>query len=415
MAGRSILVRDIPPEIRNWIARECSEKDLSQQELLLQLLGEASSTRLQPGLFQAPLAPAAPAPAAGMPFGFIDLFAGIGGMRLGLERLGGRCLFTSEWDRYAAKTYKAWFGEEPHGDLTKILPADIPHHDVLAAGFPCQPFSIAGVSKKNSLGRAHGFKDATQGNLFFNLASIIEIKRPPAILLENVKNLQSHDGGRTWAVIRSTLEELGYCIFTKVIDAAAWVPQHRERIFIVGFDRKVFGDSPPFEFPTAPSDAPPKFKSILEESPDPKYTLSSHLWGYLQEYARRHQEKGNGFGFGMANPEGRTRTLSARYFKDGSEILIAQADKGPRRLTPREAARLMGFPDELPVVVSDTQAYKQFGNAVVPRVVSAVGASIVKVLEWHLSQSRGGCLVKRPDEKKRRALRVEEQDAVASL
>lgn len=415
MAGRSILVRDIPVAVRDWIARECELQDVSQQELMLQLLGEASLAKSQMKLFQSQSGPAAPAPLPGMPFGFIDLFAGIGGMRLGLERLGGRCLFTSEWDRYAAKTYKAWFGEEPHGDLTKILPAEIPHHDVLAAGFPCQPFSIAGVSKKNSLGRAHGFKDATQGNLFFNLASIIENKRPPAILLENVKNLQSHDGGRTWTVIRSTLEELGYCIFTKVIDAAAWVPQHRERIFIVGFDRNVFGDSPPFEFPTGPAGEPPKFKSVLEEKPDPKYTLSSHLWEYLQEYARRHQEKGNGFGYGIGNPEGRTRTLSARYYKDGSEILIAQPRKGPRRLTPREAARLMGFPDELPVVVSDTQAYKQFGNAVVPTVVSAVGAGIVKVLEWHLQKSRGGCLVKWPEEKKARAKRVEEQDAVPSL
>lgn len=393
MSGHNILVRDIPPEVRSWIARESAERSLSQQELLLQLLQDVSTGTSQLTLFQ-PTRPAAPSPATGMPFGFIDLFAGIGGLRLGLERLGGRCLFSSEWDRYCQKTYKAWFGDEVSGDLTKITPADIPDHDLLAAGFPCQPFSIAGVSKKNSLGRAHGFKDATQGNLFFTLATIIGIKRPPAILLENVKNLQSHDKGRTWNVIRSTLEELDYCIFTKVIDAAAYVPQHRERIFIVGFDKRVFGDNPPYKFPGSPDGDPPKLKDILEEKVDAKYTLSDHLWSYLQEYAKRHQERGNGFGFGLAKRDGVTRTLSARYYKDGSEILIPQARKAPRRLTPSECARLMGFPDDLPIVVSDTQAYKQFGNAVVPKVVTAVATGIVKVLEWHLTESRQGCLVK---------------------
>jgi DNA (cytosine-5)-methyltransferase 1 len=394
MAGQSILVRGIPPQVRDWIAQECDQRSVSQQQLMLYVLEQASAAPYQADLFRNGQRPAAPAPATGMPFGFIDLFAGIGGLRLGLERVGGRCLFSSEWDRYCQKTYKAWFGEEPAGDITKILAADIPDHDLLAAGFPCQPFSIAGVSKKNSLGRAHGFKDATQGNLFFNLASIIQIKRPPAILLENVKNLQSHDQGRTWNVIKSTLEDLEYRIFTRVIDAAAWVPQHRERIFIVGFDRRVFGDGPPFEFPPTPEAEAPKLKTILEPDPDPKYILSAHLWDYLQAYARRHKEKGNGFGFGFGNPEGVTRTLSARYFKDGSEILIARGRGRPRRLTPRECARLMGFPDSLPIVVSDTQAYKQFGNALVPAVAAAVAAQIVRVLEWHLVQTRGGCLVK---------------------
>ena len=394
MAGRSILVRDIPPQIRSWISRECAHRSLSQQELMLQVLEQAAVGGEQLALFNEIRRPAAPAPAAGMPFGFIDLFAGIGGLRLGLERVGGRCLFSSEWDRYCQKTYKAWFGEEPAGDITKILPTNIPDHDLLAAGFPCQPFSIAGVSKKNSLGRAHGFKDESQGNLFFTLAAIIQIKRPPAILLENVKNLQSHDGTRTWNVIRSTLEGLDYRLFTKVIDADAWVPQHRERIFIVGFDRKVFGEKPPFSFPDPPPGDPPQLRSILESTADTKYTLSNHLWRYLQEYAERHRKKGNGFGFGLADLDGVSRTLSARYYKDGSEILIPQPPKPPRRLTVRETARLMGFPDSLPIVVSDTQAYKQFGNAIVPAVASAVALQIVKVLEWHLAEKRGGCLLK---------------------
>jgi DNA (cytosine-5)-methyltransferase 1 len=413
MAGQSILVRDVPAVVREWIDRECKDRSLKQQELMLQLLQQAVSGA-QADLFREEQRPAAPAPAMGMPFGFIDLFAGIGGLRLGLQRVGGRCLFSSEWDSYCKKTYKAWFGEEPEGDITKIKPADIPNHDLLAAGFPCQPFSIAGVSKKNSLGRAHGFKDATQGNLFFNLASIIQIKRPPAILLENVKNLQSHDKGRTWQVIRSTLEDLDYRIFTQVMDAASWVPQHRERIFIVGFDRRVFGESPPFVFPTPPKNRP-KFESILESSPDGKYTLSSHLWQYLKAYAERHREKGNGFGYGMAPLEGVTRTLSARYYKDGSEILIAQSGKQcPRRLTPREAARLMGFPDYLPIVVSDTQAYKQFGNAVVPDVVAAIAAEIVRVLEWHLAHTRGGCIVKATTDRKQMRS-AESRDAISNL
>lgn len=353
--------------------------------------GAAPTSQL--GLFNGDTRPAAPGPGPGLPFGFIDLFAGIGGMRIGLERLGGRCLFTSEWDKYCQKTYKAWFGDEVAGDITKISASDIPDHDVLAAGFPCQPFSIAGVSKKNSLGRAHGFKDATQGNLFFNLATIIQIKRPPAIMLENVKNLRSHDKGRTWNVIRSTLEDLDYAIFDNVIDAAAWVPQHRERIFIVGFDRRVFGNAPPFRFPEEPTNNAPKLRSILEKKPDRKYTLTEHLWKYLQAYAARHKEKGNGFGYGLADLDGVTRTLSARYYKDGSEILISRGGKPPRRLTVRESARLMGFPDDLPIVVSDTQAYKQFGNAVVPAVVEAVGAEISRVLAWHLLKTRGGCQV----------------------
>lgn len=315
-------------------------------------------------------------------FKFIDLFAGIGGFRFALEKLGGDCVFSSEWDKYAQKTYSAWFGEVPSGDLTSIDPLSIPDHDILAAGFPCQPFSLAGVSKKISLGRAHGFKDKKQGNLFFVLADIIEAKRPPVVLLENVKNLTSHDKGRTWSIIKSTLEDrLGYKVYHRIFDAAHWVPQHRERVFIVGFDKKVFGENPTFEFAE-----PPKNKkmlaSILEEKPEAKYTLTDNLWAYLQAYAKKHQEKGNGFGFGIADPSGVTRTLSARYHKDGSEILLDQGrGKNPRRLTPKECMKLMGYPSNKNIVVSDTQAYRQFGNGVVVPVVEHVAKCIIPLLE----------------------------------
>jgi DNA (cytosine-5)-methyltransferase 1 len=314
-------------------------------------------------------------------FTFIDLFAGIGGFRLALERLGGKCLFSCEWDKYSRKTYEAWFGEVPHGDIRELDLAAIPDHDLLAAGFPCQPFSLAGVSKKNSLGREHGFRCNTQGTLFFRLAEIIEAKRPAAILLENVKNLRSHDRGRTWRVVRETLEELDYWVFSEVIDASAWVPQHRERVYIAGFDRRRFPMMPQFCFPSAPKRRT-NFGGILEANPDPKYTLSAHLWKYLQDYAEKHRAKGHGFGFGIADPAGIARTLSARYYKDGSEILIAQNGGSPRRLTPRECARLMGFDQwcEEKIVVSDTQAYRQFGNAVVPKVIEAIGREMVEFL-----------------------------------
>jgi DNA (cytosine-5)-methyltransferase 1 len=314
------------------------------------------------------------------PFTFIDLFAGIGGFRIALEKLGGECQFSSEWDRYSRKTYEAWFGEAPFGDIRKVNPAEVPAHDILAAGFPCQPFSIAGVSKKNSLGRSHGFDCNTQGTLFFDLARIVEAKRPPVLFLENVKNLRSHDKGRTWGVIQATLEELGYWVFADIVDAAGWVPQHRERVYIVCFDKARFAHEPAFAFPAGK--ARPALRKILEPTPDPKYTLSPHLWNYLQKYAAKHRAKGNGFGFGIADPDGITRTLSARYYKDGSEILINQNGGPPRRLTPRECARLMGFDKwcEEKIVVSDTQAYRQFGNAVSPKVIEAVGREILKVL-----------------------------------
>lgn len=383
MASSQLLIRDVPNEIAAWIEREKEARKMSQQEFLLSALKNAMAQPAEPTLFDFAVQESVVEGAAGIPFQFIDLFAGIGGLRLGLERAGGRCVFSSEWDRYSQKTYKAWFNELPAGDITKIDPSSIPDHDVLAAGFPCQPFSIAGVSKKISLGRAHGFKDVAQGTLFFHVVTIAEIKRPAVIFLENVKNLLSHDGGRTWDVIHASLLKLGYKVFHQVIDAGSLVPQHRERIFIVAFDPRVFGESPPFRFPQLPEKGPP-FRSILEENPDPKYTLSDHLWGYLQEYARKHKEKGNGFGFGLADLDGVARTLSARYYKDGSEILIPQKGRNPRRLMPREAARLMGFPDNLPIVVSDTQAYKQFGNAVVPLVAEAVAKQILEVFAWKL-------------------------------
>ena len=370
---------------------------MTQQEFVLSVLEQTHEHHLaeQLPLF-ARVPPLDSIAAEQIPFTFTDFFAGIGGFRIGLEKLGGRCVFSCEWDKYAQKTYRTWFGETPAGDIRKLKPSEIPDHDVLTGGFPCQPFSIAGVSKKKSLGHPHGFKCESQGNLFFHLATIAGVKRPPVLFLENVKNLQSHDKGRTWDVILRTLEDLEYKVFPKVIDAAAWVPQHRERIYIVCFDTKVFGDSPPFEFPAAPPGPRPKIADILESQPGAQYTLSDHLWDYLQKYAEKHKAKGNGFGYGLANLEGVARTLSARYFKDGSEILIPQKlGPAPRRLTPRECARLMGFDDRYKIPVSDTQAYRQFGNAVVPKVVEAVAGQIRKVLAWQLARTKNGCLLKR--------------------
>jgi DNA (cytosine-5)-methyltransferase 1 len=398
---RDLLIRDVPDEIHGWIKEQSHERRLTQKEFSISALQTAKGGGTFPLFDQPQVVPSEP---GSVPFSFVDLFAGIGGMRIALQALGGRCAFTSEWDRYCQKTYHAWFGETPKGDITKIDPLDIPDHDLLAAGFPCQPFSIAGVSKKKSLGRAHGFKDRTQGTLFFHLASIIEVKRPPVVLLENVKNLQSHDGRRTWAVIESTLKELRYEVFSKVIDAASWVPQHRERIFIVAFDKDVFGEHPPFEFPSPPAEPAPKFGSILEKAPEKRYTLTDHLWRYLQAYKQKHSDAGNGFGFGLVNLDGVSRTLSARYYKDGSEILIPQSGRNPRRLTPREAARLMGFDDRLEIVVSDTQAYKQFGNALVPAVAKSVATGIVRVMAWRVLHSANGCLLKAGRAPRRRAV-----------
>ncbi len=315
-------------------------------------------------------------------FKFIDLFAGIGGMRLAFEAAGGDCVFSSEYNPYAQLTYEANFGEKPAGDITKIDEHEIPDHDILVAGFPCQPFSIAGVSKKQSLNRPHGFLDKTQGTLFFDVARIINAKKPKAFLLENVKNLISHDKGRTFQTILDVLEEEGYSVHSKVVDARGHVPQHRERIYIVGFLKNL-----DFKFPNSPAQGP-LLGSILERTVDPKYTLSEKLWNYLQGYAEKHRALGNGFGFGLFGPSDVARTLSARYYKDGSEILIRQKGKtSPRRLTPRECARLMGFPESFRIVVSDTQAYKQFGNSVAVPVVRNIALAMFKSLQASLEKS----------------------------
>lgn len=311
---------------------------------------------------------------------FIDLFAGIGGMRIAFENADCSCVYSCEWNPYSQKTYFANFLEMPEGDITKVKENDIPDHDILVAGFPCQPFSLAGVSKKNSLGRPTGFKDKTQGTLFFDVCRILEAKRPKALLLENVKNLVSHDKKRTFQTILEALDQLDYEIYYQIIDGQNYVPQHRERIMIVGFDRKRYG-TPRFEFKITPVLPKPKVSDILQKNPDDKYTLSDHLWEYLQSYAEKHRKKGNGFGYGIASLDGITRTLSARYHKDGSEILIAQEEKNPRRLTPRECARLQGFPETFKIPVSDTRAYMQFGNSVVVPAVEEVAREIVNTLD----------------------------------
>jgi len=341
-------------------------------------------------------------------FTFVDLFAGIGGMRLGFEAAGGRCVFTSEWDRNAQRTYRANFGcgHEIAGDIRAVREDEIPPHDLLLAGFPCQPFSIAGVSKKNALGRPHGFLCRTQGTLFFEVARILAHHRPAAFLLENVRNLVSHDRGRTFRTIEDTLAgELGYHVTWRVIDAHSFVPQHRERIFIAGFR-----DGSGFNLIDLEVPRPgPCLASILHaedgsEYAEPpyttgplafvseKYVLTERLWTYLQAYAAKHRSKGNGFGFGLFGPEDHARTLSARYYKDGSEILIRRHPR-PRRLTPRECARLMGFdragrpPFRIPV--SDTQAYRQFGNAVVAPVVETIARAMAPFLSPEFTPPMG--------------------------
>jgi len=333
-------------------------------------------------------------------FRFVDLFAGIGGFRKAFDAVGGHCVMTSEWDKYSQKTYQANYQQgEDHlmvGDITHVEASDVPDHDVLLAGFPCQPFSIAGVSKKNSLGRKHGFRCESQGTLFFDVARLIAHHRPAAFLLENVKNLVSHDRGNTFRVIQETLrDDLGYQISSRVIDAKGYVPQHRERIFIAGFRESC-------DFSMERLDTPdprtgPRLSSILhpEDGSEPedghftdargsvtdKYVLSDKLWSYLQGYAEKHRQKGNGFGFGLCGKDDVARTLSARYYKDGSEILISRGPgNNPRRLTPRECARLMGFEEpgssNFEIPVSDTQAYRQFGNAVVVPVVKAIAQAM---------------------------------------
>lgn len=362
----------------------------------------------------------------GKSFRFIDLFAGIGGIRRGFEKIGGECVFTSEWDKYARITYQANNPDDKHplaGDITKVTRymEDIPDHDVLLAGFPCQPFSIAGVSKKNSLGRSHGFDCDTQGTLFFEIEKILQAKQPVAFLLENVKNLKSHDKGRTFKVIETTLRDKlspGYNIYPMVVDAKGLVPQHRERIFIVGFRKDIDTTLLGFDFTEDwktlfaewPAPDAVRLKHILHHceggqaevdtkmkkgftTPDgkvsDKYTLTTKLWEYLYAYAAKHKAKGNGFGYGMNTPDSTTRTLSARYYKDGSEILIDQGkNQRPRRLTPRECARLMGYDDDFIIPVSDTQAYKQFGNSVVAKVVERVAEKMHPHIERLIAENK---------------------------
>ena len=316
-------------------------------------------------------------------FTFIDLFAGMGGFRLAMQAQGGKCVFSSEWSKYAQKTYFANFGEMPFGDITKeSTKGYIPEHfDILCAGFPCQPFSSAGVSKKKSLGRETGFKDKTQGTLFFDVADIISRHRPKAFYLENVKNLTSHDKGNTFRIIRETLEELNYSIHYRVMDGQTYVPQHRERIMIVGFDRVRYHGEEEFNFPEQ-HEATRTIGEILDPNIDPKYTLSDKLWKYLQAYAEKHRAKGNGFGYGLVDLNGISRTLSARYYKDGSEILIPQGDDiNPRKLSPRECARLMGYPDTYRLdQVSDVQAYRQCGNSVIVPLITAVSEQIIQTI-----------------------------------
>lgn len=350
-------------------------------------------------------------------FRFVDLFAGIGGIRMGFAAHGGECVFTSEWNDYSKKTYVENYGNDHPfvGDIVPFPAEDVPNHDVLLGGFPCQPFSIAGVSKKNSLGRPHGFECTTQGTLFFDVARMIATKRPAAFLLENVKNLLSHDKGNTFDVIIQTLKhELGYDVHYKVIDGQHFTPQHRERIIIVGFREKTGFSWDDLRLPTDG----PRLASILhktdgtepvlewdgdkyfdhkKKSIQPKYTLTPNLWTYLQGYAEKHRAAGNGFGFGMAFPDSVTRTLSARYHKDGSEILVYQGTtKRPRRLTPRECARLMGFPDTFKIPVSDTQAYRQFGNSVVMPVMQEVARIMVPHIQALIANERDGIPLEMP-------------------
>lgn len=333
------------------------------------------------------------------PFTFVDLFAGIGGFRLGLTRAGGRCVYSCEIDEQARRTYEVNFGPCDWRDVRTLDADDLPDHDVLAAGFPCQPFSLAGVTKKTSLGLEHGFQDARSGNLFFEIVRLLRAKGPAVVLLENVKNLLSHDGGRTIKVILQELQAAGYETSLRVIDARAWVPQHRERTFLVGLHRDRF-QGRRFDFPHGPVMSPaPRLRDILDPWWDPKYVLSEGLWTYLQSYREKHRRRGNGFGFGLFGGDDIARTLSARYHKDGSEILIDTASRRPRRLTPAECARLMGFPtpridrggqpltesprepiEEFIIPVSDTQAYRQFGNSVVVAVVEHLGLAVARQL-----------------------------------
>lgn len=315
---------------------------------------------------------------------FIDLFAGIGGFHLAFESLGAKCVYSNDYDKFSQITYAENFGNIDGTDIHNVDEKRIPPFDILCAGFPCQPFSIAGVSKKNSMGRKHGFEDEKQGNLFFEIIRIVNYHKPPVLFLENVKNLKSHDKGNTWKVIEKELDNAGYYVFSKIVDAKNYVPQHRERVFIICFRKEQFPDIE-FKFPETTIPRKLDLKDILETNVDTKYTLSDKLWGYLQKHKENSKKKGNGFGFGLVDPEidKDTRTLSARYHKDGSEILIKQEGKNPRRLTPRECARLQGFPEDFKISVSNTQAYRQFGNSVAVPAIKATAEQILKTINQY--------------------------------
>lgn len=306
---------------------------------------------------------------------FIDLFAGIGGFRLALEANGCQCVFSSEIDKFARQTYAANFNEIPAGDITQISVDDIPDFDILVGGFPCQPFSLAGIGTKNYLGKKTGFEDKTSGTLFFEICRILQAKRPKAFLLENVKNLASHDKGKTFKIILESLEELGYHVFYKVLDAQQYVPQHRERMVLVGFK-----DECNFEFKLNPPQSCTAIEEILEDVVDDSFTLSDRMWEWTKNHVAKHQSLGHGFSISLIQPGTIANTLTAHYYKDGKEILVPQVDKNPRKLTPRECARLQGFPDSFKIVCSKTQAYKQFGNSVVVPLMIDVARLIVEQL-----------------------------------
>lgn len=308
-----------------------------------------------------------------MNFKFVDLFAGTGGIRIPFDELGGEAVLASEWDKFAQITYQANFGELPLGDITQIKEEDVPAHNIIMGGFPCQPFSHAGLKK--------GFDD-TRGTLFFDIARMIKKRKPEIVFLENVKGFRGHDKGRTFETIRNTLDELGYNVTAQVLSAKDFgVPQNRQRFYIIGLKRAKYGNDTFFEFPE-PTHKPTRLGDILEKNVDEKYTISDRLWEGHQRRKIEHKEKGNGFGYGLFNENSiYTNTISARYYKDGSEILIEQKGKNPRKLTPREAARLQGYPDSFKIVVSDVQAYKQFGNAVAVPVIRAIAHALTPYLE----------------------------------
>ncbi|KHS78255.1 DNA cytosine methyltransferase [Pectobacterium brasiliense] len=312
-------------------------------------------------------------PAKDAKFKFIDLFAGIGGVRLGFQNAGGACVFSSEYDRGAQNTYKINHGEYPFGDITRIDEKQIPEHDILLAGFPCQPFSHAGVSARNAVGKQHGFLCDTQGTLFFDVLRVIKEKKPKVVFLENVRNLETHDQGKTFDTIKRSIEEEGYVFFHKIIDSSSLVPQRRVRCYMIGVREDIDAQ---FVFPEV-SGEPVPLRSVLQKKVDDIYTISDKLWHGHIARTKRNVERGTGFTAYLADLDKPSNTIVARYGKDGKECLIPQVGKNPRMLTPRECARLQGFPEEFEVPVSRTPAYKQFGNSVVVPVINILANKLI--------------------------------------